>query len=373
MNSSWNKDWLEAQKKYMEALASFGTASSENQSSARQGNEWQKALDYWWQSSSTDLPENAQAVFSNLLQHSKSWYATTELWDGLLKTVTKNSDADLDWESELAKYIENMKAQLKEEFSNADSHVWQLGLQSPLDAWQKMFNEIFSGIDLPNQLPLDELQGFFENIYSTSSLGANRQAYDKMQEGMLLWQTYQKHYQKYRETLNRIAVKSLDKLEKKVVLLAKKQESISSLRDLYDLWIDSHEEAYAEFVLTEEYSLLYGQLINSMLAFKAHSQQMFSDSSEALDLATTDQQNALQQELLNLKVEQEQDKKRIQALEEKISQMSSASTNLNNEASISRKKKTEKKKVNKKNATGKKPVRQSSKKKSKASSAKERK
>jgi Poly(R)-hydroxyalkanoic acid synthase subunit (PHA_synth_III_E). len=42
------------------------------------------------------------------------------------------------------------------------------------------------------------------------------------------------------------------------------------LREIYDLWVDCNEKAYAELVYTDKYSELYGRLSNSLLAVKQH-------------------------------------------------------------------------------------------------------
>jgi poly[(R)-3-hydroxyalkanoate] polymerase subunit PhaE len=346
MNSPWDKDWLAAQKKYMEALASFGSVVSSNKTTGVPDSEWQKALDYWWQTSSSAMPEDAQAVFSNLLQHSKSWYSITEQFDDLLQAISSKEKSSTDWISTLEAHIEKMKTQVASGLAGTDKGFWQNASHSPVDNWQKMFNSIFSNQDTTST-QFAELQANIEKFSSLSGLGPNRQIQEQMQQGLHLWQDYQKNYQAYRETIDNIASNSLDKLQEKIIASAKQGKSISSLRDLYDLWVDSHEEAYSDLVLTEDYSRLYGQLINSILAFKAHNQQFLSDSSKALNMPTAETQDTLQQELVDIKQQQKQDKERIKILEEKINQLDKKSSG-NTKGSNAKKKKVSKKKVQKK-------------------------
>ena len=352
MNSPWDKDWLEAQKKYMEALTSFGSLMSSNKTTGVPDSEWQKALDYWWQTSSSDMPEDAQAIFSNLLQHSKNWYSITEQFDDLLRAISSKDNTSSDWTSTLETHIKKMKKQLESGIAGADKGFWQNASHPPVDSWQKIFNSIFSNQDA-SSAQFAGLQANIEKFSSLSGLGPNKQIQEQIQQGLHLWQDYQKNYQAYRETFDNIASGSLDKLQEKIIASAKQKNAISSLRDLYDLWVDSHEEAYSDLVLTEDYSQLYGQLINSMLAFKAHNQQFLSESSKALNMPTADTQDALQQELVDIKQQQKQDKERIKVLEEKIKQLDKKSSSKIN-LSSAKKKKAGKKKVHKKKTAGRK-------------------
>jgi class III poly(R)-hydroxyalkanoic acid synthase PhaE subunit len=242
-----------------------------------------------------------------------------------------------------------MKAQLQDGFANMDSGNWQFSSASPVDNWQKLFNTMFSSENMKSN-QFSNLQVDFEKFSSLVGLGENKQAHEQMQEGLRLWKEYQDNYQAYRETFNNIGLKSLDKLQEKIMALAKQEKSISSLRDLYDLWVDSHEEAYSDFVLTEDYSQLYGRLINSMLAFRSHSQQFTSESLKSLNLSTVDKQDTLQQELLDVKQQQRQDKKRIKLLEEKINRLDAMSSRETNSSTV-QKKKINKKKTRKKKTT----------------------
>jgi predicted flap endonuclease-1-like 5' DNA nuclease len=42
-------------------------------------------------------------------------------------------------------------------------------------------------------------------------------------------------------------------------------EHIKSLRALYDMWVDASEEAYAEFAMSDEYQVVYGDLVNALM------------------------------------------------------------------------------------------------------------
>jgi len=348
MNSSWNKDWLEVQKQYMDALASLGKSATQQQSTNKQTSEWQKALEQLWQNKLVNMPGDPQAIFSDLLQHSNSWQSLSEQFNGLLNAVSAGNENNVDWQAALNEQIQKMKTRMP---TNTGGNIWQAGMQTPMDSWQKLSSSLFSAVDATKvNFPFADVEGGFEKLFSLPGLQTNRVVQEQMQEGVKLWQTYQSNYQIYREALNNIDLNSLDKLQEKIITFANQGKSISSLRDLYDLWVDSQEEAYSQYVLTEEYSKLYGRLINSLLRFKAHGQQFFSETSKAINLSTTDQQETLLQELRNIKRQQEEDKKRIKSLEEKIIKLDKESVTKANLSAV-KKKKTRKKKVSSKKSS----------------------
>lgn len=346
MNSPWNKDWLEAQRQYVDVLASLAKTAAQKKNEGAQIPDWQKTLDNWWQTSLHVIPEDSQVVFSDLLQHSHSWYGITEQFNELLGSISANDDAISDWQTVLADQVDKMKSRLEDDFAGTHSYIWQGGMQSPLQGWQNMINAMSTGMGAGSPgFYFTDLQASIEKYFACSGLGHNQQNQDQIREGLRLWQVYLNNYQAYRQTLGNIALSALDRLHEKILTLADKKKSISCVRDLYDLWVDSHEEAYFTHVQTEEYSKLYGRVINSLLAFRAHSQKFLSDISKELNLPTTDNLNALSQEVRDIKKQQEQDKKRIKLLEEKIKQLNGDSSTPAGSSS-SKKKKARKKQNN---------------------------
>ncbi len=351
MNSSWNKDWLEMQKQYMEALTSLGNTAKQQQTGSAQTTEWQKALEQWWQHKQFEMPGDPQAVFSNLLQYSNSWQSFGEQFSDLLKAVSPGEDNNTDWQSALREQIELMKNRMLNTGGNFDARNWLAGMQAPADNWQNLFGSMFSAADPARaNSPFTGMPGDIEKLFTLPGLESNPLLQEQMQEGMKLWQAYQNNYQAYRETLNNIDLGSLDKLQEKILALADQDKSISSLRELYNLWVDSHEEVYSQYALTEEYSKLYGQLVNALLQFKAHGQEFLAAGSESLDLSTNDQREALLQEVHEIKRQQKKDRNRIKALEEQVKKMNKGSSVKVKQSGAKKKKKLRKKSPAKKTA-----------------------
>jgi hypothetical protein len=84
-------------------------------------------------------------------------------------------------------------------------------------------------------------------------------------------------------------------------------QEITSLREVYDLWVDAGEAAYSEFVLTEEYAAIYGRLVNALMALKHHSQNLVDEAVGAANLPT-------RRDILTLQCRQQEARRQIAAL-----------------------------------------------------------
>ena len=345
MNSSWGEDWLEIQKRYLQALRSFEKPGVAEQKAKALNPDWQKHLNDWWQTMQASGEDVSPAAFSDLFQNSQSWNGLAPQFNALLACLSASEKDGSDWQSVLAEHIEKMKSQLAESFTNVDMGLWPGPDQSPTANFQKQFEGMFSAIPGLNFDPgYAGLSKTFENLFANSGDSPKPFIHEDVQEGLRLWHDYENNYQAYRAAMNDIAIAAMDKLKTNILTVASQESSIRSLRELYNLWVDSQEEAYFEYALSETYSALYGDLINSALAFKAHTQKLYSESLSKMNLAESGQVDGLIEELHDIKQQLADDKNHIKFLEEKVKRLESSSA----KTMTSSKKKIHKKPVAKK-------------------------
>jgi class III poly(R)-hydroxyalkanoic acid synthase PhaE subunit len=92
--------------------------------------------------------------------------------------------------------------------------------------------------------------------------------------------------QAYQMAFGKLGAETARKFQASLQGRAKEDKPISSLRELYDQWVETSEAAYAEFVMTEEYQKLYGHLVNSLLALKQQMARMVDQTLEAMHMPT---------------------------------------------------------------------------------------
>jgi len=263
-NPFFSPEWLEIQRRYLESLAGR-TAASDGPGQE----EWQRALEQWWSSVSPLIPEESKAVFDGILARSRSFYSLYSQFGQMLGDIAGADDTGNEWQSILHRHIERMKVRFdeaadRETVSPPFVEVWS----GALDAWKQAYafmppDELLAGIQS------DVLQQINDRLLSLSGIGPFREQYEKMRECMRLWQDYQDKCREYRAVLFRFGKDALDRLEEKILQMGRKNQSIDSLRQLYDLWAESNEEVFSEYAASEENFVLYGEMISLLMRFRA--------------------------------------------------------------------------------------------------------
>ncbi|MCI0400529.1 MAG: class III poly(R)-hydroxyalkanoic acid synthase subunit PhaE, partial [Gammaproteobacteria bacterium] len=157
----------------------------------------------------------------------------------------------------------------------------------PLDTWRRTASSM-------SVLPGDFMQGLkpegvtrvADRFLSVPGVGYTREWQEQVQEWFRLGGEYQTALQNYMNAFGRVAIDSLEHLKKKIVELAEQGRDLTTLREIYDLWVDSSEGAYAQFVVTDEYAELYGRLVNALMALKHHGRSMVDEGLAAMNMPT---------------------------------------------------------------------------------------
>ena len=193
--------------------------------------------------------------------------------------------AMVDWEAGL----EQLFNSLKDSFDHPNTaQAPQLFWQMPLANWERAASSL-SG--LPGEWfathAAYDPKAKLDQFLSTPGLGYTRESQAEQQKFARLLVDYQSAYQKYAAFFVEVNKQSLDLMQQRLVNLAQvEQKPITTVRELYDLWIECSEKAYMQKVLTDEYSRLHGEMINALMALKHQSGQMMDDWAGALNMPT---------------------------------------------------------------------------------------
>jgi hypothetical protein len=79
------------------------------------------------------------------------------------------------------------------------------------------------------------------------------------------WRTYQQTQHHYLDLLQQTAEQALNLMEQRLQDRAAAGQTIKTLRELYNLWVECNEETYARMLRSAEYSELSGRLLNALL------------------------------------------------------------------------------------------------------------
>ncbi|NCO04169.1 MAG: hypothetical protein GW903_08265 [Alphaproteobacteria bacterium] len=161
------------------------------------------------------------------------------------------------------------------------------------------FNKIYRSGDF------SVVQGFFEEqieqYLAMPSLGYNRKSQDEYKKFIALMMSYQKTTNDYNKAMGKVGLEALAAFQLKLVQEMNKEEKNLSLKDIYDLWTMAAEEVYGAYVVTEAYTVLYGQMINSMMALKQQASLMMDGVLESMNIPTRTEVDTLSKKVHAIK------------------------------------------------------------------------
>jgi class III poly(R)-hydroxyalkanoic acid synthase PhaE subunit len=154
------------------------------------------------------------------------------------------------------------------------------------------------------------MQDQMNKFLSTPAVGYSRESQEQYQVLAQRQMDYMAATQAYQMAFGKLGMESAKGFQAALQVRVKEGKPISSLRELYDQWVEMSEAAYAEFVMTQEYQALYGRLVNSLMALKQQGARMVDQTLEAMNMPTHSEISTLQsrqQELRrdNLKLHKE--------------------------------------------------------------------
>lgn len=299
-------DWLDAQQKYWQAWSElYQKSAAESSGASTPGTQSiGDALELWWKAVTPAAASRTQPFMEKLLGQGKSYFQATDQFSTLLSALTDVSKSGEDWQHALNARFNELKSRLEHASSEAQESLhrmfgfWEL----PLDTWRRtassmsvMPGDLLSPLKPEAMGPVaGDLRKTVDKFLSVPGVGYTRESQEQAQEGVRLWSEYQSALQEYNSAFTHVAVEALERLRNKLVAMGEKDEAITSLRELYDLWVEAAEEAYAEYVFTEEYSDAYARLVNALMAVKHHGQRVIDEALGALNMPTRGELDSVQ-------------------------------------------------------------------------------
>lgn len=304
----WNEQWLQAQRAYWDAwrVAMPGMGGAGGAAI----NPWVQALEGWWKSVGGMKGDSAE-VFARMMEQGKAFFDLGQQMNELLRAVSDSSAAGTEWQEVLKQRFDAMKASMSmHQSSEWAESVKRMGafFELPLDMWRRMC----SGASM---LPGDCLEAFrsqviegihekfhgdMDRFLSVPGVGYTRESQAQVQQLAKLTLDYQKAAQEYLNAHTKLGADALDRLYRKIIAVTQKGEPITTLRQLYDLWVDASEEVYGSFAMSPEFQGVYARMVNALMRVKMQTRSMVDELLGAFNMPTRREMNTIlkrQQEL----------------------------------------------------------------------------
>lgn len=329
-------DWLGMQRRYLEALSSLGAgnpfaAANPFQAAAPfsplnpfgapagsvPGAPWANAMPGWWPAAGSAAPDDSRDFFGKVLEQARHYWSMGAQFSKLIEDIAAcegNKKAILDCVKARFKALQAAAA-VAYNSGPADStqqYEALLALMRTAGAGLSPWLAAGAGVFSP-EAGIGRLRA---RLLSMPGLGYSRETQDKLQELLRLWGEYQDHYQEYQSVMTRLNQESLALMQKAIIKRSKHDKDIRSIKQLYDLWIESSEKAYGEYVFTDEYAALNGRLVNSLMAFRQKQNEISEDILAAMNMPTMRAMNTLERR-------QHQLRKQIKTLEAELQTLKS--------------------------------------------------
>ncbi len=314
--TDWTTNWLQAQHRYWDAwqqLSSLGTPQPE----ARK-DPWSEALDQWWKAVSPAAPDPVQGFYDQLVQQGKQFIRTSEtlrrslMPDGGVPPNNWATTVESSLNALRDLFAQGVPGKGKDKDNREALHQMFSFWELPVDNWQRTASVLCGlpgdalGAFKSGSDPGDGTEMFQEQVerfLSAPGLGYTREHQEQHQTFMRALMAYQAAFQEYNEQFTRIATNSVDRFRETLLAKGGDDDTITTLRGLYDLWVDVCEEVYAEQVFTEEYSAAHGKLVNALMAVKLQGRTMVDEAVGTFGLPTRREVDSIEKRLQQLRRE----------------------------------------------------------------------
>ena len=304
MNNDWmnsQPDWFQNQNQYMDAWSSFQQFMPNSSSGIPPMAE---AMNSWWKSASPSLSGQNHDFYSKMMQQGQAFYFMGEQFSKILEGMNEVSKQSEDWQKVLNDNFESMKSM----FEGGNAGIQSAFTSSPF---------MMSGFD-DKHFKIAEMTSTIDKLLSVPGFGPDREAQAQMQKGIKLLGEYQQVSSEYQTVMNKVGVEALEAMRLRILEMAEQGKEINSLREIYDLWVDCNEKAYAELVYTDEYSELYGRLTNALLAVKQLQGKVMDKLLAKLNMPTRQGMNTVLKRVQEMKRGQSKSAAKIAALENEL-------------------------------------------------------
>jgi class III poly(R)-hydroxyalkanoic acid synthase PhaE subunit len=323
-SNDWTESWMNSQQNYWKAWADLAQRGMKVPEAPK--NPFADGLAQWWQSVSPMAPPTGRDVFDKVMDVSKGYFSLAERFmSGAQAKPDGGMEAINNWLDGMQKTWSDwtqMGSAFRPEgmFSKDQFKGMNTFLDLPMDTWNRLAANVMP-------MPGDYTQAFQQNgaqpmqdqiskFLSVPAVGYSREAQEQYQILAQRQMDYMAATQAYQMAFGKLGMESTKGFQAALQTRMKDGKPISSLRELYDQWVEMSEAAYAEFVMTEEYQTLYGRLVNTLLALKQQMARMVDQNLEAMNMPTRTEISTLQcrqQELRRDNLKLHKDMKAMQA------------------------------------------------------------
>lgn len=295
-------------------------------------NPFQGVMEQWWSAMQPDLQGDVGTVAQRFYDMGKNFMSLAEGTFGAAAQEQPDAAMSL-WMSSLHTMLEQWINQIQ---NNMDLVTPDLpGVSgSTLTAWAQLADSVAPWLNMSQHFLKEVAEGHlpggiempgvgaaqeqFLRALSVPGLGYTREQQESLQRLARHLLTYHDAFRAYKLAFAKTALSTLDAVQKRLQAMHEEGNKIDSLRGLYDMWVDASEAVYAEFAMSDEYQVVYGDLVNALMKVRKDMNELGEHQYQLMNIPTRSEIDTMQRRQQENRRESRQLKHELASLRSKL-------------------------------------------------------
>jgi len=186
-------------------------------------------------------------------------------------------------------------------------------LEQMTKEWAESLQKFFSGAVDGKGFSANGFSGFAKDPLSAvdplnffasfPGIGYTREKQEQLSHLYQQWSEFEAKFREYNNSMGKVGLEAVQKFQAYVANPPQDAAPLTSLKEVYAKWVDICEEIYAKYAMTEEYTTVYGEVVNALMGFKKQQSKMLDDAMDQLNLPTRAEVDSLHERLHALRRE----------------------------------------------------------------------
>jgi class III poly(R)-hydroxyalkanoic acid synthase PhaE subunit len=289
-------------------FAAQGAATNPFAAFASAGNPFDAAMQQWWSAMKPQLQGELGTVAQRFYDMGKTFMSMAEGVFGAAGQEQPDAAMQM-WMSSMQAALQQWIAQIQNNMDVATPDLPGIS-GTTLSTWAQFADSVSPWLNMSQNFLRDVAEGHlpggiempgvgaaqeqFCRALSMPGLGYTREQQERMQELARHLIAYHDALRAYKIAFAKTALSSLDVVQKRLAKLHEEGKKIESLRALYDMWVDASEEAYAGFAMSDEYQVVYADLVNTLMRVRQDMNDLAEQQYRLMNLPTRSEIDTVQ-------------------------------------------------------------------------------
>lgn len=293
--------WQNHADKYWKGLQELGQKLVNAQQPGKVSPPWSEGLEQLAKlyTSGANGASGNEALFDRLMSQGKGFVAMLEQMyqAGQTKQAPDFSALTQPWLADLNKHNPFMQS-----FGMPGLSMPNFGMGSftmpeggmPNTEWLTSLGKLGTGMSGMN---LSDPKSFL----NMPSFGLNRESQERQQDLIKQVGAYQSAMQRYQQLMTSSQKAAIGRMQSKLEERSEPGRQLDSMKAVYDLWIDSLEETFAETAMTADYQAAYGTLVDAQMRMRQNIQKQIELQCGQMGMPTRGELEGVHKKLADLR------------------------------------------------------------------------